>query len=338
MSGQPSYASVPAYLDQECGNQNWKYLARGSFGAVFKCGADRALKVQNATSDEQLRDIMSENAVPTDIARECNLPPPLTCSVLQPTGDLDIFQDQQSGQRMAVSKLPFIAGGDGTLLSENFENAKRWTVANFLKNYNNLIHTLFEMHRIGVIHRDIKPANILLQQLSPGQYKLFLSDYGGACLFQPNPDIGDVPSCNESPGFGTIYYEDPYALFANRNESWNVPTIDMYSLGLTLWEMLTAAQYLPESLYNGLGDVRNLGQLQRQDLAKRLTRNHIEQSKFLVDNMLRKLQRNPQLSMRAKQNWLQAMKNIIDMTRPFAVAQRPTAQQIIQEQGPSDQR
>jgi WD40 repeat protein len=77
-------------------------------------------------------------------------------------------------------------------------------------------------HREGVIHRDIKPSNLLLDAAS----RVWIADFGlaktdGEALTQ----TGDV--------VGTLRYMAP-----ERFRGWSDPRSDIYSLGLTLYEML----------------------------------------------------------------------------------------------------
>jgi tetratricopeptide (TPR) repeat protein len=82
-------------------------------------------------------------------------------------------------------------------------------------------------HQLGVIHRDIKPANLLLD----GKGKLWVTDFG---LAQIQSDArltltGDL--------VGTLRYMSPEQALANRVVIDH--RTDVYSLGATLYELLT---------------------------------------------------------------------------------------------------
>jgi serine/threonine protein kinase len=81
-------------------------------------------------------------------------------------------------------------------------------------------------HHMGIIHRDIKPSNLLLD--SHGQ--LWVTDFGLAQMSgQHNLTMsGDI--------LGTLRYMSPEQ--AN-GERFSDPRTDVYSLGITLYEMLT---------------------------------------------------------------------------------------------------
>src|SRR5579884_2790893 len=79
-------------------------------------------------------------------------------------------------------------------------------------------------HRQGILHRDIKPSNLLLDQ----QGTVWITDFGLAKAEGADEltHIGDI--------VGTIRYMAP-----ERFDGRSQPQSDVYSLGLTLYEMLT---------------------------------------------------------------------------------------------------
>jgi eukaryotic-like serine/threonine-protein kinase len=77
-------------------------------------------------------------------------------------------------------------------------------------------------HREGVIHRDIKPSNLLLEL----EGRIWVADFGLAKTeADPLTGTGDL--------VGTLRYMPP-----ERFRGWSDPRSDIYSLGLTLYEML----------------------------------------------------------------------------------------------------
>jgi WD40 repeat protein len=82
-------------------------------------------------------------------------------------------------------------------------------------------------HQMGVLHRDVKPANLLLD----GQGNLWVTDFG---LAQVSGD-GDLTRTGEL--LGTLRYASPEQALARRGLVG--PRSDVYSLGATLYELLT---------------------------------------------------------------------------------------------------
>ena len=92
---------------------------------------------------------------------------------------------------------------------------------------------LFHAHQQGVVHRDIKPANLLLD----AQGILWITDFGLAQMYADNglTQTGDV--------LGTFRYMSPEQA-SGRAVVLDQRT-DIYSLGITLYELLTLERALP---------------------------------------------------------------------------------------------
>jgi serine/threonine protein kinase len=85
-------------------------------------------------------------------------------------------------------------------------------------------------HRRGLIHRDIKPSNLLL----PRQGVLKLTDFGLACFVNREPD----PECSmRGLSLGTPEFMAPEQAEAPSEVD---ARADLYSLGTTLYHLLTA--------------------------------------------------------------------------------------------------
>jgi len=82
-------------------------------------------------------------------------------------------------------------------------------------------------HAAGVIHRDIKPANILLD----GQGRVWVTDFGLAQV------ATDVTLTRSGEMLGTLRYMSPEQGMGQRGQADH--RTDIYSLGATLYELLT---------------------------------------------------------------------------------------------------
>lgn len=87
------------------------------------------------------------------------------------------------------------------------------------------------LHRAGVVHRDVKPENILLAE----DGELRLCDFGSAI------DAKDLEEPEEL--WGTVAYMPPEQLQPGSNPA--DPSMDIYALGLCVYEAATGARAFP---------------------------------------------------------------------------------------------
>jgi serine/threonine protein kinase/Tfp pilus assembly protein PilF len=101
-------------------------------------------------------------------------------------------------------------------------------------------------HELGVIHRDIKPANLLVETSSPlapppagiesEGLRLWITDFGLAQMASPGGDAGGSLTLTGDL-VGTVRYMSPEQTLAKRGMLDH--RTDIYSLGVTLYELLT---------------------------------------------------------------------------------------------------
>ena len=88
----------------------------------------------------------------------------------------------------------------------------------------------------GVVHRDIKPSNVMLESDSSGTLRVKLIDYGVAKVMGPQSQSGAEQT---HAGFiGTPAFASPEQ-FAGAGQLPVDTRSDIYSLGVTLWYLLT---------------------------------------------------------------------------------------------------
>src|SRR5256714_1205788 len=88
----------------------------------------------------------------------------------------------------------------------------------------------------GVVHRDIKPSNVMLESDSSGALRVKLIDYGVAKVMGPQTQSGAEQT---HAGFiGTPAFASPEQ-FAGAGQLPVDTRSDIYSLGVTLWYLLT---------------------------------------------------------------------------------------------------
>lgn len=104
------------------------------------------------------------------------------------------------------------------------------------------------IHEQGMVHRDIKPSNIILDET--GNVKIF--DLGLA-LFQSKPtDEKDLTSINQF--MGTLDYMSPEQ--CDNSHDVDIRT-DIYSLGATLYHLLTGENPFPANSFPTFGKLLN---------------------------------------------------------------------------------
>lgn len=100
-----------------------------------------------------------------------------------------------------------------------------------------LFEGLEDMHDLGIIHRDIKPENLLLAD----DASLRISDMGWAAK------VGTTAVCLA----GTFHYMAPEVL---RLTAPHMETVDVWSAGVTLYEVLTGTTMLSCEEHTGLSE------------------------------------------------------------------------------------
>jgi serine/threonine protein kinase/tetratricopeptide (TPR) repeat protein len=88
-------------------------------------------------------------------------------------------------------------------------------------------------HQLGIVHRDVKPANLLVD----AQAHLWVTDFGLAHV------LGDAQLTMTGDLVGTLRYMSPEQALGRRAHL--DPRTDVYSLGATLYELLTLEPVFP---------------------------------------------------------------------------------------------
>ena len=114
---------------------------------------------------------------------------------------------------------------DGTTLAQKLREQEALPWQECLSIFKQILSAIGHAHRVGIIHRDIKPNNIMLNL--EGVVKI--TDFGLA------KDQRNLSHTQTSSTGGTLYYMSPEQV---KGLQFTDNRSDIYSLGLTLYEML----------------------------------------------------------------------------------------------------
>lgn len=115
---------------------------------------------------------------------------------------------------------------DAKTVSEWLKEKGVLSIDETIKIVRQLLNAINHAHKVGVIHRDIKPNNILLCE--DGTVKVM--DFGLAKLIQEHGEQSTVTKTA-----GTLYYMSPEQIKGSKIDNRS----DIYSIGMTIYEMLT---------------------------------------------------------------------------------------------------
>jgi len=137
-----------------------------------------------------------------------------------------IQKDRPDGYVSSGSDSSENRSTNGSLSAEtNRRQLTRTSWRSFTQIAMHVCEALRYAHQQRVLHNDIKPANVLLD--CDGRVRI--TDFGLSCSVNPTELNNEGPQAN-----GTLRYMAPERLAGSHHES-----SDLYSLGLTLYELLT---------------------------------------------------------------------------------------------------
>ena len=124
----------------------------------------------------------------------------------------------------------------GRSLSEAIADEGRMSVERSCNIATHALAGLAAAHDQGILHRDLKPANLMLIALLGDRDFVKLCDFGFAALVQPSVRIDGGKSLTPARTLvGTPAYAAPERL---RGDDARDPRMDVYSVGVVLFEML----------------------------------------------------------------------------------------------------
>lgn len=133
---------------------------------------------------------------------------------------------------------------EGYSLKRKLEEAKRLAFDEAANIIESVAEGLSVAHSKKILHRDIKPANIMLTPQEEGFDRVRLIDFGIARV--EDSQVAQVTATAIS--IGTLHYMAPEQL---QGKSEQTPALDIYALGVVIYQMLTGE--LPFNPQNHVG-------------------------------------------------------------------------------------
>lgn len=135
---------------------------------------------------------------------------------------------------------------DGLTLAERFDAGEYPEVDQCIRIMSQVAHILVLLHREDIIHRDLKPENIMLVEHDGDKDHVKLLDFGIA-RGQHMPQLTETGQV-----LGTISYMPPEVVHKGEFS----PAVDVYSLGIIGYEMLTRRRpFIGDQLMDTMKDI-----------------------------------------------------------------------------------
>lgn len=122
---------------------------------------------------------------------------------------------------------------EGHALDDLVYQKQRFTHEQIYQLASEMLDALHYAHEHGFIHRDVKPGNIFQKRVTSGSYSYCLMDFGIV------RDTQDASLTMTGHMIGTQRYASPEQIQSPRSVD---ARSDLYSLGVTLWEIITGNQ------------------------------------------------------------------------------------------------
>ena len=144
---------------------------------------------------------------------------------------------------------------NGSSLKQQLESDGPFEFSNVCGILSQVAAALDLAHSQGVVHRDLKPGNVMAHRYTTGEVVHKVIDFGIGALQDvkasgSTPDIASTPSGREDRVLLTLAYASPEQLSGGEA----TPRSDIYSLGVTVYELLTGRRPLVGSAAESLVD------------------------------------------------------------------------------------
>jgi serine/threonine protein kinase len=218
-----------------------RFIARGGMGEVYEA-EDQELREHVAVKTIRPEILTQTNAM-ARFKREVHLARQVThpnvCRIF------DLFRHKQNRDNVQEEAV-FISMEllNGRTLAAHLQQHGSMNCNQALPLVSQMVSALSAAHQLGIVHRDFKPGNVML--VGHGSQTLVkVTDFGLARSLRPE----DNSTLSHTEVVGTPSYMAPEQFRGQYG-----PETDVYALGLTMFEMLTAK--LPTSHHAPFKDVQ----------------------------------------------------------------------------------
>jgi eukaryotic-like serine/threonine-protein kinase len=213
------------------------FIARGGMGEVYEA---EDLELRERVALKTVRPEIAQDPIALDrFRREIQLARRIThpnvCRLF------DLFHhslDDSSSSPASASKVMFLTMEllNGQTLTDRLQLSGSMTPEEALPIISQMAAGLDAAHQAGIIHRDFKSSNVILVPAGAGSRpRAVITDFGLAHRLPQGPDV--TVSLAEGAGiFGTPAYMAPEQVQGRELTA----AADIYSLGVVIYEMLTA--------------------------------------------------------------------------------------------------
>ena len=205
-----------------------RVLGQGAFGLVRECVSNvthQKVALKQITLQGKGAEVVAEAVKEVEIMMQLRCDDESSCAMVKIYDCFIVGVDEY-----LFLVMECIEGGDGETLkaslARDFKLNWKSAMRSFCLALMPVFYSLREIHEKKALHRDIKPANLLFDKV---RGRILLSDFGLACMRKNCTGIAGTPA-----------YMDPRSLQCQILDIWS----DIYSLGVTLWEMVTGGLYM----------------------------------------------------------------------------------------------
>jgi serine/threonine protein kinase len=225
----PPQPSLPIFAAGEVVDNRYeviRFIAKGGMGEVYEV-EDRELKTRVALKTVTLSPVLSAHLM-IQFKREIQLARKVTHPNVCRVYDLGHHSHPTCGDTLFLT-MELLQGN--TLAGYLHEHGPM-TRDQALPLIGQMVSALSAAHQLGIVHRDFKPGNVMLIG-DAGQKLVKVTDFGLARSLRPE----DNSTLSHAEVVGTPSYMAPEQFRGQYG-----PETDVYALGLTIFEMLTAKQ------------------------------------------------------------------------------------------------